>query len=177
MDFPPESSEVKLLCVDKSVPEPVLSYVCDEETLLKKKAFWRERIPSIKKVVAPMVDQRFVFFLKLYTNVFTFSELAFRAYMRDHGADLTFSPMLHAQLFVNDATYRRTCFSTVPEEREVPFIIQFCANDPDVFLMACRYVEGFCDGVDLNLGCPQQIAKRGNYGAFLQVCISFKYSK
>lgn len=37
-----------------------------------------------------------------------------------------------------------------------------------MLLEAARLAEPYCDAVDINIGCPQAIAKRGRYGAFLQ---------
>lgn len=52
-----------------------------------------------------------------------------------------------------------------PEDR--PFIVQFCGTDPETVVTAAKYVQDDCDGVDLNMGCPQTCAKKGGYGAFL----------
>ena len=54
-------------------------------------AWWRS-LGSPATVCAPMVDQ---------------SERAFRLLVRRHGCDLCYTPMLHADLVVRDAAYRR----------------------------------------------------------------------
>eukprot|EP00759_Apiculatamorpha_spiralis_P006607 PhF_6_TR13887/c0_g1_i1/m.22305/K05542/DUS1; tRNA-dihydrouridine synthase 1 len=105
---------------------------------------------SPKFVCAPMVDQ---------------SELAFRMMCRKYGTTLCYTPMFHSVNFATSETYRRKEYTTCPEDR--PLFVQFCANDPDVLLSAAKHVEATCDAVDINLGCPQGIARKGHYGSFL----------
>ena len=114
-----------------------------------------------------------------------------RSFMSPESSEnlLAYTPMLHARMFTETPKFRdhhfqptRSGLSSPPKaedpppdlyldghpEIDRPLFVQFCANSPDELLEAARYVEPFCDAVDLNLGCPQGIARKGNYGAFLQ---------
>lgn len=113
--------------------------------------FYEQVLGSPKRILAPMVDQ---------------SELAWRMLSRKYGADLCFTPMWHAGIFVRDGNYRNDALHSCAEDR--PLVLQFCANDPNTFLEAALLAEPHVDAVDLNLGCPQIIARRGHYGSYLQ---------
>jgi tRNA-dihydrouridine synthase 1 len=142
---------------------------------------WWRSLGSPRLIAAPMVDQ---------------SELAFRQLCREHGCQLAVTPMLHARMCLEQPDYLKTHFSTTrasaapPGHADAaadaaataaasaaataagfvadrPLLAQFCGNDAATLVAAARLVEHAVDGVDLNLGCPQGIARRGRYGAFL----------
>lgn len=96
------------------------------------------------------------------------SDLPYRLLTRRYNTSLCFTPMIHARMFLEKPGYRHKFwkYTGMPEE-DRPLIAQFCGNDKDVLLEAMKFVEGQVDGVDINCGCPQMIAKRGGYGAFL----------
>ncbi|KAJ8764245.1 hypothetical protein K2173_005985 [Erythroxylum novogranatense] len=126
-------------------------YLNGEARVNRAWAHWT-KLGRPKLIVAPMVDN---------------SELPFRMLCRKYCADAAYTPMLHSRIFTENDKYRSQEFTTCKEDR--PLFVQFCANDPNTLLEAARRVEPFCDYIDINLGerCPQRIAKRGNYGAFL----------
>lgn len=104
-------------------------------------------------VVAPMVDA---------------SDLPYRLLTRRYNTNLCFTPMIHARMFIEKEGYRKKFWKDygMPKE-DRPLIAQFCGHDKEVLYQAMKVVENHVDGVDINCGCPQNIAKKGQYGAYL----------
>ncbi|KAF0695770.1 Aste57867_13421 [Aphanomyces stellatus] len=119
--------------------------------------WFRDDLGAPRYVCAPMVRQ---------------SELAFRLFVRRLGCGLTFAPMFVAASVVEAAAAAATnedishrFFDT--DDADCPFIVQLCGDDPAVLARAVTLVQHRCNGVDLNLGCPQRCARQGHFGAYL----------
>ena len=96
-------------------------------------------------VVAPMVDQ---------------SDYAFRLLCRKYGSNVTFTPMIHASLLTRSPRYRDQFIPTQQQANDRPLIAQLCGHEPEILEEAANLVLPYVDGIDLNCGCPQGIAKR-----------------
>lgn len=125
----------------------------------KKYEYLRSKYPVLQDkalVLAPMVDQ---------------SDLPFRILCRNYNTNLCFTPMIHAKMFHEKEGYRQKFWDVIngtpPEDR--PLVVQLCGSEKEHLHYTVKSIiqSGTVDCIDLNCGCPQTIAKRGNYGAFL----------
>ncbi|KAF8879651.1 FMN-linked oxidoreductase [Gymnopilus junonius] len=107
-------------------------------------------------IAAPMVNQ---------------SDLPFRLLVRRHGATVAYTQMYTSDKLLFDKDYLDYHIRDLTLAKDVdisrPVIAQLCGNDPDVIVQAGCRLQGYCDAIDLNLGCPQEAARDGHFGAYL----------
>ncbi|CAK9072448.1 unnamed protein product [Durusdinium trenchii] len=117
---------------------------------------WWESLGNPKWVCSPMIDQ---------------SERAFRILCRRHGVHLCYTPMLHAEPFASDETYRTTYFDAWKvEELDRPLIAQLGGDHPQTVLRAAKILEPHVEAVDLNFGCPTEDARKGGHASHSPRC-------
>jgi tRNA-dihydrouridine synthase 1 len=125
-----------------------------------------QQIGSPKYICAPMVEH---------------SDLPFRMLTRRHGTDLAFSQMLNVNSLYtnprilsefNDWEQYENYFLSEHHAKEAErldknIIVQLAGDDAPKMIAVAKLLEHRVAAVDVNLGCPQKIAKKGNYGAYL----------
>ena len=119
------------------------------------------------------------------------SELAFRNMVRAHGVRRTYSPMLRANEVLRAFHFWKDRKGDMSSSHDLhedgilllndiccdkePLVVQLCGSCPDTLYAATHALMELqasimgliIEGIDLNLGCPQECAKDGNFGAFL----------
>jgi tRNA-dihydrouridine synthase 4 len=103
--------------------------------------------------------------VKICAPMVRYSRLAFRSLVRKYNCDIAYSPMIIAESFVQSVKARDSDFTT--NSYDQPLIVQFAANNANIFADAAQIVAPYADGVDINCGCPQRWAMQEGYGACL----------
>jgi len=103
-----------------------------------------------------------------------YSKLPFRLLALDYGVDVAYTPMMLAKEFVRSEFARQADFSSragrgdgAGRGDDAPLVVQFGAGTAADFGRAAEMVRPYCDGVDLNCGCPQSWAVAAGVGCAL----------
>ncbi|ELU38128.1 Dus domain-containing protein [Rhizoctonia solani AG-1 IA] len=128
--------------------------------------FYEKVLKSPKYVVAPMVDQSE---LVCWSSPISESWLMVGERHGGYcpGDMIPYTPMINSKMFAGNHRrgYQELNFNIANGEeggdRDRPLIVQ-------KLLDSALVVQDHCDAVDINFGCPQDIAKKGHYGSFLQ---------
>jgi tRNA-dihydrouridine synthase len=95
---------------------------------------------------------------------------------------IAFSPldtaMFHTTPFLSNRDFRERalrdlalgrslCAASSSAPGSAPVVGQLAGNDAPALVEAGKLLGGLVDALELNLGCPQQRAKEGHYGAYL----------
>ncbi|PPQ81929.1 hypothetical protein CVT25_013777 [Psilocybe cyanescens] len=111
---------------------------------------------NLNFVSAPMVNQ---------------SDLPFRVLVRGYGATMAYTQMCVPEKLLSDKDYLEYHIRDITlggdNELTRPVVAQLCGNNPETIVQAGRKLQSYCDAIDLNLGCPQEAAKEGHFGAYL----------
>lgn len=93
------------------------------------------------------------------------NDLAFRLLVRQYGISCCWTGMLNSFQWNSSESYRLQSLQTCPEDR--PLVAQIAGSIDSNLVSAGLSVSTHCDMVDINLGCCQRVARRGQYGYFL----------
>ncbi|EQB60773.1 trna-dihydrouridine synthase 1-like protein [Vairimorpha apis BRL 01] len=91
------------------------------------------------------------------------SELAYRMLARKYGADFCFTEMVNCEIFLKTKQNPISNMWYTTNELDRPLIIQICGHDELKMLQTSLILQNYCDAIDINLGCPQEIARKGYY--------------
>ncbi|KAL0069215.1 hypothetical protein AAF712_003578 [Marasmius tenuissimus] len=107
---------------------------------------------DLSYIAAPMVKQ---------------SDLPFRTLVHRYGATLSYTQMLIPEQIVGNQEYLEFHRRDLSMRNGDPVVVQLCGNDSQVIVEAGKKLQDLCQGIDLNLGCPQESARDGHFGAYL----------
>jgi tRNA-dihydrouridine synthase B len=96
-----------------------------------------------------------------------YTDLPFRSVVKKFGCDITFSEMtnVNAIAYNNEKTKKMMEKSSLEE----PYFVQIAANNTENAKKAVEIINEipWIDGIDINLGCPVNKARRSGFGGVL----------
>ncbi|EAY05891.1 hypothetical protein TVAG_353310 [Trichomonas vaginalis G3] len=113
------------------------------------KEFWKS-LGEYPVCLAPMVEM---------------GDIAFRILCHRHGCDVCWTGMINGSQWNRSKTYRQQQIEYSEEDR--PLVIQISGSIDVDLLTTAKSMSEFGVPIDINLGCCQKVAKRGEYGYFM----------